>query len=557
MINADSAQVYARSAHPVRTPDSPRTRRACRTACSAMSTAPTACSAAALGGGCQRRRSREAHGAGRLPILVGGTGLYIRTLLDGIAPVPEIDPAIRADGPRACRSPRPMPRWPSADPAGAARLAPADTTRVARALEVVRSTGRPLAALAGRREPAASATASHLIPLILLPRRDWLLGALRRALRARCSTDGAIEEVEALLARDSTSRLPRRCARSACARSPRWLAGEIAREAGARGARSAPRANMPSGNIPGSATSHPRTWRRRHCDRYMRTDHINLKLILRQSGVDSASFRPLAGPPLRCDASNCAADQQRTNHDREKRRRHPGRGLSDHGVEVVFGYPGGAVLPIYDALFQREPHPPHPRPPRSRRATHAAEGYARSTGKPGVVLVTSGPGATNAITGITDALMDSIPLVVITGQVATALIGTDAFQEADTVGITRHCTKHNYLVKDPAELAATIDEAFQIATIGPPRPGRGRHPQGRPGRDRALARRPAAIAHKTLSPAGRRPTRTRSTRRSRCSPRPSGRSSTPAAASSIRARAASAAAARARSGSPARRSPRR
>src|SRR5690606_34152458 len=103
-------------------------------------------------------------------------------------------------------------------------------------------------------------------------------------------------------------------------------------------------------------------------------------------------------------------------------------------------------------------------------AAHAAEGYARSTGKPGVVLVTSGPGATNAITGIADAFMDSIPLVVITGQVATNLIGTDAFQEADTVGISRHCTKHNYLVKDPADLAATIDEAFQIATTGRPGP---------------------------------------------------------------------------------------
>ncbi|MCZ8171405.1 MAG: thiamine pyrophosphate-binding protein, partial [Brevundimonas sp.] len=103
-------------------------------------------------------------------------------------------------------------------------------------------------------------------------------------------------------------------------------------------------------------------------------------------------------------------------------------------------------------------------------AAHAAEGYARSTGKPGVVLVTSGPGATNAVTGIADAFMDSIPLVVITGQVATGLIGSDAFQEADTVGITRHCTKHNYLVKDPAELAATIEEAFQIATEGRPGP---------------------------------------------------------------------------------------
>ncbi|PTQ59557.1 acetolactate synthase large subunit [Sphingomonas aurantiaca] len=143
--------------------------------------------------------------------------------------------------------------------------------------------------------------------------------------------------------------------------------------------------------------------------------------------------------------------------------------LCDLGVEVVFGYPGGAVLPIYDALF-RSGRIKHILVRHEQAATHAAEGYARSTGKPGVVLVTSGPGATNAVTGITDALMDSIPMVVITGQVPTALIGTDAFQEADTVGITRHCSKHNYLVKDPARLGAVIHEAFHIATSGRPGP---------------------------------------------------------------------------------------
>lgn len=143
--------------------------------------------------------------------------------------------------------------------------------------------------------------------------------------------------------------------------------------------------------------------------------------------------------------------------------------LVRQGVEFVFGYPGGAVLPIYDALFA-DPRIRHILVRHEAGAAHAAEGYARSTGKPGVVLVTSGPGATNAVTGIADAFMDSIPLVVITGQVATGLIGSDAFQEADTIGITRHCTKHNYLVKDPAELAATIDEAFQIATEGRPGP---------------------------------------------------------------------------------------
>ncbi|WP_373488080.1 biosynthetic-type acetolactate synthase large subunit, partial [Blastomonas sp.] len=143
--------------------------------------------------------------------------------------------------------------------------------------------------------------------------------------------------------------------------------------------------------------------------------------------------------------------------------------LVEQGVEVIFGYPGGAVLPIYDAIFGH-PSLRHILVRHEQAAAHAAEGYARATGKPGVVLVTSGPGATNAVTGITDALMDSIPMVVITGQVATNLIGTDAFQEADTIGITRHCTKHNYLVKDPAKLATTVREAFHIATKGRPGP---------------------------------------------------------------------------------------
>ncbi len=143
--------------------------------------------------------------------------------------------------------------------------------------------------------------------------------------------------------------------------------------------------------------------------------------------------------------------------------------LIDLGVDTVFGYPGGAVLPIYDVIYNH-PSIKHILVRHEQGATHMAEGYARSTGKPGVVLVTSGPGATNAITGITDALMDSIPMIVITGQVATHLIGTDAFQEADTVGLTRHCTKHNYLVKKPGDLARVVHEAFHIATSGRPGP---------------------------------------------------------------------------------------
>ena len=143
--------------------------------------------------------------------------------------------------------------------------------------------------------------------------------------------------------------------------------------------------------------------------------------------------------------------------------------LEDQGVENVFGYPGGAVLPIYDELKNHQ-SVKHILVRHEQGAGHAAEGYARSTGKPGVVLVTSGPGATNVVTALTDAYMDSVPLVCISGQVPTHLIGTDAFQECDTTGITRPCTKHNWLVKDIKDLAKTIHKAFEVATTGRPGP---------------------------------------------------------------------------------------
>ena len=145
------------------------------------------------------------------------------------------------------------------------------------------------------------------------------------------------------------------------------------------------------------------------------------------------------------------------------------KALVDQGVDVVFGYPGGAVLPIYDSLFKQNALR-HILVRQEGGAVHAAEGYARSTGKVGVVLVTSGPGATNAVTGLTDALMDSVPVVCLTGQVPTHLIGNDAFQEADTTGITRPCTKHNYLVKDVNDLARVLHEAFYVAKSGRPGP---------------------------------------------------------------------------------------
>ncbi|HHH38887.1 MAG TPA: acetolactate synthase 3 large subunit, partial [Sedimenticola sp.] len=143
--------------------------------------------------------------------------------------------------------------------------------------------------------------------------------------------------------------------------------------------------------------------------------------------------------------------------------------LKDEGVEHIFGYPGGAVLHIYDAIFKQDAVK-HILVRHEQGATHAADGYARSTGKPGVALVTSGPGATNAVTGIATAYMDSIPMVVLTGQVPSPFIGSDAFQEVDTVGITRPCVKHNFLIKDVHDIAETFRKAFYIATSGRPGP---------------------------------------------------------------------------------------
>ncbi len=174
------------------------------------------------------------------------------------------------------------------------------------------------------------------------------------------------------------------------------------------------------------------------------------------------------------------------------------RALQDQGVDTLFGYPGGAVLPIYDALFHQDTIQ-HVLVRHEQGAVHAAEGYARSSGKVGVVLVTSGPGATNAVTGLTDAMLDSIPLVCITGQVPTHLIGTDAFQECDTVGITRHCTKHNYLVQSIEDLPRVLHEAFYVAANGRPGPvviDLPKDVQFASG----LYRRPSENGHKTYRP---------------------------------------------------------
>lgn len=174
------------------------------------------------------------------------------------------------------------------------------------------------------------------------------------------------------------------------------------------------------------------------------------------------------------------------------------KALKDQGVDIIFGYPGGAVLPIYDALFQQNDIK-HILVRHEQAAVHAAEGYARSTGKVGCVLVTSGPGATNAVTGLLDALCDSIPLVCLSGQVPTHLIGNDAFQEADTTGITRPCTKHNYLVKDVNQLARTLHEAFYVARSGRPGPVLIDIPKDVQFADGAYVP-PAEVKHKTYRP---------------------------------------------------------
>ena len=209
------------------------------------------------------------------------------------------------------------------------------------------------------------------------------------------------------------------------------------------------------------------------------------------------------------------------------------RALADQGVEHIFGYPGGAVLPIYDELFQQE-KVKHILVRQEGGAVHAAEGYARSTGKVGVVLVTSGPGATNAVTGLTDALMDSIPVVCITGQVPTHLIGNDAFQECDTVGITRPCTKHNWLVKNVDDLSRVLHEAFYVARTGRPGPVVVDIPK-----DVQFATGtytgPKDVRHKTYQPRIKGDAKRHRAGRRADEPAPRSRCSTPAAASSIRA----------------------
>ena len=205
------------------------------------------------------------------------------------------------------------------------------------------------------------------------------------------------------------------------------------------------------------------------------------------------------------------------------------RCLQEEGVEYVFGYPGGAVLNIYDELFKQD-KVKHVLVRHEQGAVHAADGYSRSSHKVGVALVTSGPGVTNAVTGIATAYMDSIPLVMMTGQVPTHAIGQDAFQECDTVGITRPCVKHNFLVKDVEPARADDQEGLLPRGDRPAGTGAGRHSEGRDagqGRIHLPEDRVAAL----VQPGDQGPHRDRSRRRCSCCSKPSGRWSTPAAAS--------------------------
>ncbi|CAE7594917.1 ilvI [Symbiodinium microadriaticum] len=343
----------------------------------------------------------KAIAAGAFPILVGGTGLYFRTLLEGIAAIPDISDAVRGEV-LALPKDQLHSVLRLEDPVMADRLNPGDSQRLARALMVVRETGDSLAVWQDR--GGEQDWPGNAIKIALTPDRDWLYDRCD-ARFDQMLTQGVMEEVQAVGGKGYDPNLP----------------------------------GMKSLGLPELLQAHAGT--------------IPLEDAVTASKTATRRYAkrgfPMSGTMTGADIVIKA--------------------LKDQGVDTIFGYPGGAVLPIYDALFQQNDIR-HVLVRHEQGAVHAAEGYARSTGKPGVVLVTSGPGATNAVTGLTDALMDSIPLVCLTGQVPTPLIGNDAFQEADTVGITRPCTKHNWLVKDTADLARVMHEAFYVATNGRPGP---------------------------------------------------------------------------------------
>ena len=406
-----------------------------------------------------------ARSAGRLPILCGGTGLYLQALTQGLADIPDPGPAARTEarallaalGPAALHA-----RLTEADPATASTLRPSDGQRLARAWEVWRGTGQGLATWHAH---APTPPAWTFRMMLLDPPRDTLRDAIEMRFTAML-TAGAVREAAALLALRLDPALPALRAVGMpelgvpSARGADAGGGAAPRRAGLRAVRQAASHLVP-------APGHRRPVR--HA--YDPCAICGQNAIFGKRLVCFNAFHCAKGSGRRI--GQCAARPIGSDHMTAIQQQSGAeillRALRDQGVEVIFGYPGGAVLPIYDAIFQQNSIR-HILVRHEQAAVHAAEGYARSTGKVGVVLVTSGPGATNAVTGLVDALMDSIPVVCLTGQVPTHLIGNDAFQEADTTGITRAATKQNYLVRQSQDLARTVHEAFYIARSGRPGP---------------------------------------------------------------------------------------
>ncbi len=484
VINADSMQVYRELRHPHGA--ARRGGRGARAAC--------ALRLCQRGGGllgralCRRRRhgpSREAQAAGPR----ADRRRRHRALFQGAAGGPVADPGRRPRGARllARRGGAP-PGSRVACPSRGARSrdggAPdADRHPAHRARAGGSGKHRPIAGrVAARARPPVLAEAETM-RLLVLPERQAQGAADRRPLRCHAG-GGSLDEVRALLARGFSTELPIMRALGVAPLAAH-LAGTLPLDEAVATAKADTR----------KYAKRQLTWLRRnmiawkvHRSQYMeRFAEKTYRFIIAR--VDPAiparysSAAPAAQPgiPRARDMERSTMTLKMTGAEMVI------RALADQGVEHIFGYPGGAVLPIYDELFQQE-KVQHVLVRQEGGAVHAAEGYARSTGKVGVVLVTSGPGATNAVTGLTDALMDSMPVVCITGQVPTHLIGNDAFQECDTVGITRPCTKHNWLVKSVDDLAPRPARGVLRRPHRPARAGRGGHPQGRAVRHRHLHR---------------------------------------------------------------------
>ncbi len=402
-----------------------------------------------------------------MPILCGGSGLYLAALTEGIADIPDPGEAARAEARRRLAEQGPAAlhaALAAVDPATAARLRPSDSQRIARAWEVWAGTGRGLAAWQAERGTPAP---WRFAAILLDPPRAALREAIARRFAAMIA-QGAVAEVAALLALGLDPALPAMRAHGVPELAAH-LRGEITLAEAQR------RAEL----VTGQYTKRQATWFRHHALAAAAADAYD---PCAGDGT-GATFGKRNGRSGEVSSPFGLTHRSVTAKQRAMSTPHPAhaepasqsgaeillRALKDQGVEVMFGYPGGAVLPIYDAIFQQNAIR-HILVRHEQAAVHAAEGYARSTGRVGVVLVTSGPGATNAVTGLVDALMDSIPVVCLTGQVPTHLIGNDAFQEADTTGITRPATKHNYLVKRSGDLARVVHEAFYVARSGRPGP---------------------------------------------------------------------------------------